>query len=641
MLLLVVFIPLFSAFICGFFGRFLGQTGTRIFSTISLIFNFFIACRIFLQLGSSTNNITVNLGNWISSGLFVVEWSFIIDDLTIVMLLVVNLISCLVHFYSTSYMAEDPHLPRFMSYLSLFTFFMLILISADNYIQLFLGWEGVGLCSYLLISFWYTRIQANKSALKAIIVNRISDFCLTIGIIIIYYFFRSVDFSISFALAPFFIDKMIYLNFFGDVYILNIIALLLYIGAVGKSAQILLHTWLPDAMEGPTPVSALIHAATMVTAGVFLVIKCSPIMEYSSTALLIIGFSGGITALFAASSGLMQYDIKKVIAYSTCSQLGYMMLACGLSAYNVSLFHLMNHAVFKALLFLCAGAVIHSVGNEQDMRKMGGLVKLLPLTYSMMLIGTLAITGFPYLTGYFSKDVILETAFGAYGMTGNFIHWLASITAFFTAFYSFRLLYLVFFAPINVSRSVASNIHESPILMTLPLIILSFSSIFVGYFFKDLMIGTGNLFLSNTILLKIKTIYIYDSEFISTLIKLIPLYMGILGLVVFIQVLKLWRKSVFFYSVFWNNILKFFANKWYFDVLYNKYINIPILYNAYNWTYKLLDKGLLEFFGPFGFWLGLKRIGLFLNSLQTGKLGDYLFFMFFFVIIYFYIMLCL
>ncbi|MAE59581.1 MAG: NADH-quinone oxidoreductase subunit L, partial [Halobacteriovorax sp.] len=351
------------------------------------------------------------------------------------MIVVVGTVSTLVHMYSYGYMSGDPHLSRFMSYLSFFTFFMLMLVTADNFIQLFLGWEGVGLCSYLLIGFWSTRIQANKSAIKALILNKIGDFGVLIAIVLVFLVFQSVDFSTVFALVPFFFNKTVFFLFW-EVNVITLICFLFFIGAVGKSAQLGLHTWLPDAMEGPTPVSALIHAATMVTAGVFLIIRCSPLFEYSPTMLSVITFVGALTAFFAATAGTVQNDLKKVIAYSTCSQLGYMVFSCGLSGYAVSLFHLANHAFFKALLFLSAGCVIHSLSDEQDMRRMGGLVKLLPLTYTLFLIGTLALTGFPFLTGFYSKDVILEIAYTHYSVSSLFSYWLGTLTAGFTAFYS-------------------------------------------------------------------------------------------------------------------------------------------------------------------------------------------------------------
>ena len=329
------------------------------------------------------------------------------------MLVTVTTISTLVHFYSCSYMSVDPHISRFMSYLSLFTFFMLILITADNFIQLFVGWEGVGLCSYLLIGFWFTRVQANKAALKALIINRVGDFGIILGICLVFFVFQTLDFEIVFPLITFFQNQ--FFLFFGmNFNVVELICFFLFIGSVGKSAQVGLHTSLPDAMEGPTPVSALIHAATMVTAGVFLIIRCSPIFEYAPGVLNIVTFVGALTAFFAATVGLVQNDIKKVIAYSTCSQLGYMIFACGISGYTVSLFHLINHAFFKALLFLAAGSIIHSLNNEQDMRRMGGLIRITPFTYSMMLIGSLSLAGFPFLSGFYSKDVILELAFVKY-----------------------------------------------------------------------------------------------------------------------------------------------------------------------------------------------------------------------------------
>jgi NADH-ubiquinone oxidoreductase chain 5 len=355
------------------------------------------------------------------------------DSLTVVMLVVVTFISSLVHLYSTEYMINDPHLSRFMFYLSLFTFFMLILVSADNYVQMFVGWEGIGLCSYLLINFWFTRIQANKAAVKAMLMNRIGDFGLALGLLLIFTNFQSFDYCVVFGLVL--KHENFLVNFLGfEVALLNVLAVLLFVGAVGKSAQLFLHTWLPDAMEGPTPVSALIHAATLVTAGVFLIVRSSLIFEFAPFALLIVTVFGAMTCFFAATTGLLQNDLKKVIAYSTCSQLGYMVFACGVSSYSVSVFHLANHAFFKALLFLGAGCVIHAVSDEQDMRKMGGLRKIIPFTYVMMLIGSFSLSGFPFLTGFYSKDVILEVSFAGYTLFSHFSYWLGSFGAFFYCF---------------------------------------------------------------------------------------------------------------------------------------------------------------------------------------------------------------
>jgi NADH-ubiquinone oxidoreductase chain 5 len=383
------------------------------------------------------------------------------DSLTVVMLVVVTFISSLVHLYSTEYMINDPHLSRFMSYLSLFTFFMLILVSADNYVQMFVGWEGIGLCSYLLINFWFTRIQANKAAVKAMLMNRVGDFGLALGLLLLFTNFQSFDYCVVFGLVLKYQNFVV--NFLGfEVALLTVLAVLLFVGAVGKSAQLFLHTWLPDAMEGPTPVSALIHAATLVTAGVFLVARSSLIFEFAPFALLIVTVFGAMTCFFAATTGLLQNDLKKVIAYSTCSQLGYMVFACGVSNYSVSVFHLANHAFFKALLFLGAGCVIHAVSDEQDMRKMGGLRKIIPFTYVMMLIGSFSLSGFPFLTGFYSKDVILEVSFAGYTLFSHFSYWLGSFGAFFTAFYSVRLTYLTFLSLPNGFRPVIFTAHESP-----------------------------------------------------------------------------------------------------------------------------------------------------------------------------------
>ena len=404
------------------------------------------------------------------------------DSLTVVMLIVVTFISSLVHLYSISYMSEDPHSPRFMCYLSIFTFFMLMLVTGDNFIQLFLGWEGVGLASYLLIHFWFTRLQADKAAIKAMLVNRVGDFGLALGILGRFTLFQTVDFSTIFARASAPRNSWISCNM--RLNAITLICILLLIGAVGKSAQIGLHTWLPDAMEGPTPVSALIHAATMVTAGVFMIARCSPLFEYPPTALIVITSAGATTSFLAATTGILQNDLKRVIAYSTCSQLGYMIFACGISNYSVSVFHLMNHAFFKALLFLSAGSVIHAMSDEQDMRKMGGLASPFPFTYAMMLMGSLSLIGFPFLTGFYSKDVILELAYTKYTISGNFAFWLGSVSVLFTSYYSFRLLFLTFLVPTNSFGRDILRCHDAPIPMAIPLILLALGSLFVGYLAK-------------------------------------------------------------------------------------------------------------------------------------------------------------
>lgn len=636
MLLIIIFNLFISFLILGFFGRFLGFQGTKYFACFNIFFNLFSIFYLFFQILNTTNIYTINLGNWISSGVFNVEWSFIVDDLTIIMLIVVNFISALVHLYSTEYMSKDPHLVRFMSYLTLFTFFMVILITADNFLQLFFGWEGIGLCSYLLTNFWFTRIQANKSALKAIIVNRISDFGLTFGILLVFFFFLNIDFVTSTVLQIFFLKKTV--TFFGiNFYILNIITFFLFFGAVGKSAQILLHTWLPDAMEGPTPVSALLHAATMVTAGVFLIIKCSTLFEFSYTTLSIICFWGAITSIFAATSGLFLSDIKKVIAYSTCSQLGYMILVCGFSHYSLSLFHLMNHAAFKAALFLCAGAIIHSLNNEQDMRRMGGLIKFLPISYIVMFIASLAIIGFPFLTGFYSKDFIFEVVFNSFGTSNIFIYWIISITAFFTTVYSLRLLFNIFFNEANSFRYYIVNIHESSFAISFSLIILALCSIFSGFLFKELFLGFGNLFLISNINPFVTNLNFFDAEFVNILVKLVPLFMGIFGLIFFLLLIYFFKQFLFFYTKIGNFILYFLVNKWYFDYIYNHYINFKIFFLAKSIIYKFLDKGILEIFGPFGFFKITKNFNNLMIKTQTGSISLYLFFYGFFVFCFIYI----
>lgn len=499
---------------------------------------------------------------------------------------------------------------------------MLLLVTADNLVQLFVGWEGVGVCSYLLISFWFTRIQANKAAIKALVVNRISDVALTLGIIATFCVFRSTDFPVIFALASFFTNQSV--SFFGlEVHILTVITLLMTVGAMGKSAQIFLHTWLPDAMEGPTPVSALIHAATMVTAGVFLIIKSSPLFEYANTTLLFLALIGGSTAFFSSTVGLIQYDMKKVIAYSTCSQLGYMVFACGLSAYNVSLFHLMNHAIFKALLFLSAGSVIHSLSNEQDMRKMGGLTKMLPFAYASILIGSLALMGFPFLTGYYSKDLILEIAYTQYTIPGSFVHWLGSITAFFTAFYSFRLIYLSFIREIQAAKPVADQIHESPLAITGPLAFLAVGSIFLGYLTKDIFVGVGTPFLDHSILILPQRNAMYLAEFLPFTIKNLPLFLGLLSLAAILSMYSLLRKYSLVYNPVLNQIQWFLSYKWYFDLIYNRYVNNSLLHLGYRVTYKALDKGLIEALGPKGTATVLEQASRATRAQQTGLVYHY------------------
>ncbi len=628
MYLSIIFLPLLGAFIAGFFGRFIGKQGATIVTTFSVFLSSIFSLLAFYEVILCHSVCSFKLFTWMESNSLIISWGFLFDALTVTMLVVVTFISTLVHLYSISYMSEDPHLPRFMSYLSLFTFFMLMLISADNYVQMFLGWEGVGLASYLLINFWYTRIQANKAAMKAMIVNRIGDFGLSLGIALIFSVFASFDFAVIFNTVPlFFKEDFIFLGFSIDK--ITCISLLLFVGAVGKSAQFGLHTWLPDAMEGPTPVSALIHAATMVTAGVFVILRSSPILEYSNFSLLIITIIGSLTAFMAATIGVVQNDLKKVIAYSTCSQLGYMILACGLSNYSIALFHLMNHAFFKALLFLSAGSVIHAMADEQDMRKMGGLIKVIPITYIMILIGSLALMGFPFLTGFYSKDILLELTYGTYHISGLLAFWLGTLSAFFTAFYSIRLIFLTFIKPTSSSSYYLSNAHESSVIMLIPLFVLGLGSIFIGFLFKDLFLGLG-VDTWNTSLFQLTThISYFDSEFLDFKIKLIPFIFSISGLILAICVYHLFESKVSSLIVFKKiyYFYTFFVKKWYFDIIYNKFIVNIFFYIGYHISFKLLDRGLFELIGPLGIIRLISTLIKKVSNLQSGLIYHYIFIM--------------
>lgn len=625
MYLVLIFLPLISSITVGMFGRYLGTKGSSLISVFCLFFTCIISFFCFYEVGLSNSFVYIKLIKWIDSDLLNVDWGFLFDSLTVVMCCIITFISFLVHLYSTEYMSHDPHLPRFMSYLSLFTFFMLILVTADNYVQMFVGWEGVGLCSYLLINFWFTRIQANKAAIKAMIVNRIGDFGLVLAILLIFTNFKAVDYATIFSLIPFFIsDTLTIFTFEFDI--LTLISFFLLIGAVGKSAQIGLHTWLPDAMEGPTPVSALIHAATMVTAGVFLIVRSSYIFEYSLTVSQIITILGACTAFFAASTGLLQNDLKKVIAYSTCSQLGYMIFACGLSNYSVGIFHLANHAFFKALLFLGAGSIIHAVIDEQDMRKMGGLKNKIPFTYSIMVVGSLALMGFPFLTGFYSKDIILETAFGKFCDYGYFSFILGILGAFFTSFYSIRLLYLTFLSKPNTYKSIiilAKESKEYPI--NLVLFLLTFPSIFAGFYFKDLFIGLGSDFWGNSIYTLPENMNKIDSEFIDQFIKLLPLFFSFLGFTLSFVLYTFFNFFLFKMKIsnLGKKIYNFLNKKWFFDKMYNEYFVQNLLNISYKVSYKIIDRGIIEVFGPLGLTVIITKKAQNLYKLQSGLLYHY------------------
>ena len=624
MYLVLVFLPLIGSITGGLFGRFLGPKGSSIVTVTLLFLTFLLSAFSFYEVALVGCPVYIKLTTWINSEMLNADWGFLFDTLTVTMCCVVTFVSTLVHLYSTEYMSHDPHLPRFMSYLSLFTFFMLILVTADNFVQMFVGWEGVGLCSYLLINFWFTRIQANKAAIKAMVLNRIGDFGLVLGILIIFVKYKAVDYATVFALTPLFVEEnFVFLNITFNL--IDIIGFLLLIGAIGKSAQLGLHTWLPDAMEGPTPVSALIHAATMVTAGVFLITRSSPLFEYTPTILKVITVLGACTAFFAATVGLLQNDLKRVIAYSTCSQLGYMVFACGLSNYSVGVFHLVNHAFFKALLFLGAGSVIHAVADEQDMRKMGGLKSLVPFTYSMMVIGSLALIGFPFLTGFYSKDVILEVAYGKYTNEGHFSYVLGSVGAFLTAFYSTRLACLTFLVKPNGVRPVIGFAHETFSYMFIALCVLAIPSIFVGFWTKDMIVGVGSDFFGAAIYNNPKTLHIFDAEFVEFFYKTLPVTLSLFGASLSF-VLYNFQSSILYnikISFLGRKIYTFLNKKWFFDKLYNELFGQFFFKFGYTISYKAVDRGAFEIMGPAGLSSVASSVAHKLHKAQTGSLYHY------------------
>uniref|UniRef100_UPI0030FE526E NADH dehydrogenase subunit 5 n=1 Tax=Cyathodium cavernarum TaxID=351593 RepID=UPI0030FE526E len=631
MYLLIVILPLIGSFAAGFFGRFPGSRGVAVVTTTCVPLSPIFSRIAFYEVALCASACYIKIAPRISPEPFDAAWGSSSDSLTVILLLVVTIVSSLVHIYSISYMSEDPHSPRFFCYLSIPTFFTPMSVTGDNSIQLFLGWEGVGLASYLLINFWFTRIQANKAAIKAMLINRVGDFGLAPGIMGRFTIFQTVDFPTIFARASAFSEPHHYFLFCNmGFHAITVICILVFIGAVGKSAQIGLHTWLPDAMEGPTPVSASIHAATMVTAGVFMIARCSPLFEYSPNALIVITPVGAMTSFFAATTGILQNDLKRVIAYSTCSQLGYMIFACGIPNYSVSVFHLMNHACFKAPLFLSAGSVIHAMSDEQDMRKMGGLASLLPFTYAMMPIGSLSLIGFPFLTGFYSKDVILEPAYTKYTISGNFAFWLGSVSVFFTPYYSFRLLSLTFLAPTNSFKRDLSRCHDAPILMAIPLILLAFGSIFVGYLAKDMMIGLGTNFWANSLFILPKNEILAESEFATpTIIKPIPIFFSILGSFVAYSLNFVDSPLIFALktSTFGNRLYCFFNKRWFFDKVFNDFLARLFLHLGYEVSFKALDKGAIEILGPYGISYTIRKMAQQISKLQSGFVYHYAFVM--------------
>ena len=621
--ILIIILPLIASIISGFFGKFIGDRNSEIVTSFLITISAILSALVLYEVIVNQYQENITIATWINSGTLNVNWSMKIDSLSAVMLVVVTLVSSLVHIYSIGYMSHDPHKPRFMAYLSLFTFAMLMLVTSDNFIQLFFGWEGVGLCSYFLIGFWFKKDTANAAAIKAFVVNRVGDFGFALGIFLIFYLFGTVNYTEVFEKIPTIIDKnLVFLGI--EVNSIDLICLLLFIGAMGKSAQIFLHTWLPDAMEGPTPVSALIHAATMVTAGVFLVVRCSPIYEYSELALNVITIVGMSTAFFAATIALVQTDIKKIIAYSTCSQLGYMFFAAGVGAYNVAMFHLFTHAFFKALLFLGSGSVIHAFKDEQNINNMGGVWKKLPYTYALMIIGTLALTGFPFLSGFYSKDAIIEFAYLRGNTTGYYAAVIGIFTAFITSIYSWRLMFKTFHGEYNNKNIKIEETHESPLIMLIPLILLAGGSIFAGFTFKELFIGhigTNNFWQDSIFFL-----YPLSKEHP-------PLWFLILTpLLVTLSIpiaYYLFVKNKNLPELIANNnkpLYQFLLNKWYFDELYEKiFIKTSKKLGLFLW--KFFDVKLIDGFGPDGISSFIKKCSLKANKFQSGLIYQYAFIM--------------
>lgn len=630
LILLTVFLPLLGACVTGINVRFLSPRAAQILTCLPMVLSAIFACMTFYEVAvvhQASQSIT--LLPWIHSGNLAVDWVLRVDVLTAVMLVVVTVVAAVVHVYSVGYMSHDAHPQRFMAYLSLFTFAMLMLVTADNFLQLFFGWEGVGLCSYLLIGFWFKKPSANKAAMKAFIVNRVGDFGFALGIAAIFLTFDSVQFDVVFTKAGelFAPASAANWNILGyAVPIMDVICLLLFVGAMGKSAQFLLHTWLPDAMEGPTPVSALIHAATMVTAGVFMVARCSPLFELAPTALMVVTYVGAFTAIFAASIGLVQNDIKRVIAYSTCSQLGYMFFACGVSAYGAGIFHLATHGFFKALLFLGAGSVIHALSNEQDLRRMGGIWKKIPYTYACMWVGSLALAGLPYFAGFFSKDMILEAAYADHSTHGTIAFWLGIVAAFMTAFYSWRLLFMAFHGAPRASKEVMEHVHESPAIMLLPLVPLFLGAIAagaVGYYTLG-MVNADHAFWAGalTVLEENNTLKAahHVPEWVPVLPMIVSLFAIALAWLFYIRAPHLPQKL----AAHAGGVYRFLLNKWYVDELYARILVKPTLSLAQK-LWQWVDVATIDRFGPNGAAFVSKMAARGSVAVQTGKVYHYAF----------------
>ena len=617
----IVFLPLIGAIFAGFFGRLIGARGSEVITTSLVLVTMPLSWFALYQVGVEGHETRIELARFIDSGALQTSWALRIDTLTAVMLVVVTTVSGLVHLYSIGYMEEDPHRPRFFAYLSLFTFAMLALVTADNLVQLFFGWEGVGLMSYLLIGFWYHRPSANAAAIKAFIVNRIGDFGFALGIFATFTVFNTVQYDTIFASAPDQVGKT--MEFLGmQVDALTLICLLLLMGAMGKSAQFLLHTWLPDAMEGPTPVSALIHAATMVTAGVFMVARLSPLFELSPTALGVVTFFGATTAFFAATVGLVQNDIKRVVAYSTCSQLGYMFVAEGVGAYGAGIFHLFTHAFFKALLFLGAGAVIIALHHEQDMRRMGGLRKVLPFTWAMMLIGTLSLTGFPFTSGFVSKDAVIEAAYAAHSPIGMYGFVLTTVAALLTSFYSWRLMFLAFEGKPREKPDVLAHAHEPPWTMGIPLVLLAFGSLLAGAIFMHFFIGSDQTAFWRGSLVT----HGGEHHEVPLLVMLTPTLAMAAGFAVAWYFYITNPLVPFGLAKRFRGLYQFLLNAWYFDALYDAIFVRPAK-RLGQFLWKTGDGTIIDGIGPDGVAARVIDITNRVVKLQTGYIYHYAFVM--------------
>lgn len=622
MYLALIILPILGSILAGFFGRKVGVSGSQLITCSCVITTTILSVLAFIEVGLYNTPVTIHLFRWIDAESLNVSWAFNFDSLTVSMLIPVLIVSSLVHIYSIGYMGHDPHNQRFFSYLSLFTFMMIILVTANNFLLMFVGWEGVGVCSYLLVSFWFTRIAANQSSLSAFLTNRVGDCFLTIGMFAIICSFGNLNYYTVFSLSAYYSENIII-----------IIGVCLLIGAMAKSSQIGLHVWLPMAMEGPTPVSALIHAATMVTAGVYLLMRNSPLIEYSSIVLLLCLWVGAITTVFSSLIGLFQQDIKKVIAYSTMSQLGMMVIAVGLSSYNVALFHLVNHAFYKGLLFLGAGAVIHAVADNQDFRKYGALKKYLPLSYSVMLIASLSLVAFPFMTGFYSKDFILESSYGQYHLFSTTVYFIATIAAMFTTLYSTKVLHLTFLTNPNgpvvnykTPKLGGKVAHEGDIYMSMPLILLAVFSIFFGFFTKDIFIGLGsNFFSDNALFLHPLHEIMLDTEFaVPVIYKLTPFALTVALVLLYLLGSEFFPLIImkFKLSIIGYNLFSFLNQRFAVEMYYNKYIS-GIVFNLGAQTSKVLDKGIVEKFGPYGLQKKSLDFSESINRLSTGIVTSY------------------